>query len=116
MAFMSWLGTAGLGLILRCSLRSVEGGFEDVREVVRTLHPQHQLDQLFLRQALQISAIHRPNGSGIAPADKGVGNYALSIGEARTSSSNCNQDQGTQGQDRNQQSQNNEGRKPTGLL
>jgi hypothetical protein len=39
------------------------------------LHPQHQLNQLFLRQALQISAIHLPMDSGIAPADKGVGNY-----------------------------------------
>ena len=39
------------------------------------LQPQHQLDQLFLRQALQISAIHLPMDSGIVPADKGVGNY-----------------------------------------
>jgi hypothetical protein len=39
------------------------------------LHPQQQLNQFFLRQALQISAIHLPMDSGIAPADKCVGNY-----------------------------------------
>ncbi|MBD2748663.1 hypothetical protein IC232_18370 [Microvirga sp. BT688] len=50
------------------------------------LHPQHQLNQLFLRQALQISAIHLPMDSGIAPADKGVGNYS-SIGLESTSAS-----------------------------
>jgi hypothetical protein len=35
------------------------------RRLLRTLHPQHQIDQFFLRQTLQINAIHIHMDSGI---------------------------------------------------
>ncbi len=67
---------AGLGLIstLLTITRGRLGGGS--RGLLRPLQPQHQLNQFFLRQTLQISAIHLPMDSGIAAADKGVGNYA----------------------------------------
>lgn len=43
----------------RLSLRSVEGGFEEVREVLSgRCHPQHQIGQFLLAKAFQIRAIY----------------------------------------------------------
>jgi hypothetical protein len=38
------------------------------------LKPEHQLDQLVFAELLQISAIHAPRDSEIAPHGKGLGN------------------------------------------
>jgi len=43
------------------------------RILVRPLEKQHQLDQLLFAQVLQITAVHRPMDSDIAPPGKGVG-------------------------------------------
>ena len=47
------------------------------RRLVRPLKPENQLDQLLFAELLQITSIHSIMDSGIYPADKGVGNYAL---------------------------------------
>lgn len=49
------------------------------RCLVRSLHPQHQIDQFLLRQTLQITAIHIHMDSGILAPDKGVGNYSFLV-------------------------------------
>jgi hypothetical protein len=72
---MPRLGAAGPGLIptlIAITRRRLGGGS---RGFLRPRHPQHQVNQLFLRQTLQTSAIHVPMDSGIAAAEKGVGNY-----------------------------------------
>ena len=45
------------------------------RGLLRSLHPQHQIDQLFLGQPLQIITIHVPMDSGILAHGKALGNY-----------------------------------------
>src|ERR1019366_1509775 len=45
------------------------------RVLIGPLKPEHQLDQLVFAELLQISAIHSPMDSEIAPRGKGVSNY-----------------------------------------
>src|SRR4051812_26736635 len=59
----------------RCSFRSVEGGLEEVREVLlRPLQAQHQLDQLFLAQTLKLNTTHATLESAKTANLKSVGN------------------------------------------
>jgi len=48
------------------------------RRLLRTLHPQHQIDQFFLRQS-RITAIHIHMDSGVCSSDKGVSNYPKTL-------------------------------------
>lgn len=67
---MARLGAAGLCLVptlLAITRRRLGKG---AGRLLRPLHAQHQIDQLFLRETLQITSIHVPRDSEIAPADK----------------------------------------------
>ena len=69
--FMTKLGAAGLCLVptLLAITRGRLG--RCARRLPWPLHPQHQIDQFFLRQTLQITSIHAPRDSEIPPPDKG---------------------------------------------
>jgi hypothetical protein len=72
-AFVTRLGPARPGFLstlLAVSRRRLGRG---VRRLRRALHPQHQLDQLLLRETLQLGAIHDLMDSGISATDKGRG-------------------------------------------
>ena len=74
MPFMSGLRPAGrriFPLLLAVGRRRFRGR---ARGLVRPLHPQHQIDQLFLGKAFQISAIHPRIESPNELCRKGVGN------------------------------------------
>jgi hypothetical protein len=74
--FMTRLGTARSGL-LTALLAIARGRLRRcARRLLRPLNLQHQINQLFLRQPLQITAIHTVMDSGNSARDKGVGSYA----------------------------------------
>ena len=69
------LGAAGLGLL--ALLLAIRGGRlgGGARGLLRSLQPQHQLDQLLLAQTLKIAAAHLTRESANSAPRKGVGNY-----------------------------------------
>jgi hypothetical protein len=77
MTLMTKLAAPGLCLIpplLAVSRGRLRRGPRGLR---RPLHPQHQIDQFFLRKTLQIPTIHDPMDSAITRFGKGVGNYPM---------------------------------------
>lgn len=77
--FMARPGSAGPGsltLLLAVRRRRLRGR---ARRLLRTLNLQHQIDQLFLRQTLQITAFHTDRDLVFARFGKGVGNYQNSL-------------------------------------
>ncbi len=73
--FVAQLGTTGFGLIPTLLAISRWWFGRCTRGPLWSLHPQHQLDQLFLRQPLQITTIHIPIDSGFLTPGKALGNY-----------------------------------------
>ena len=51
------------------------------QRLLRPLHPQHQINQFFFRQTLQITTIHILMDSGFCSPGKALGNYATSVDE-----------------------------------
>jgi hypothetical protein len=64
--------TRVLALFLLIRRRGLGRG---ARILIGPLKPEHQLDQLLFAELLQITAIHTPMDSEIAPPGKGVSNY-----------------------------------------
>ena len=62
------------------------GGRQRRDTFVGSLKLEHQLNQLFPAQALQISAIHPPRDSEIGVRGKGLGNYTARCYEAALAS------------------------------
>ena len=73
--FMTGLGATGLCLVpplFAVARRRLRRG---TRRLLRPLHPQHKIDQFFLRQTLQITTIHSLMDSGFRAHGKALGNY-----------------------------------------